>query len=49
MEIMTGTPNMDTGAFREYFAPLENWLIKKNKEDNNHVYPINPIKRYFYD
>jgi hypothetical protein len=37
MGIMTGTPNMDTGAFREYFAPLEKWLIKQNKEDNNQV------------
>ena len=37
MEIMTGTPKMDTGAYREYFAPLEKWLIKKNKEENNKV------------
>jgi peptidyl-dipeptidase A len=37
MEIMTGTPNMDTGAYREYFAPLEKWLIKKNKEEKNKV------------
>ena len=37
MEIMTGKPNMDTGAFREYFAPLEKWLIKHNKEKNNQV------------
>ena len=37
MKIMTGTPNMDTGAFREYFAPLEKWLTKHNKEKNNKV------------
>ena len=37
MEIMTGTPKMDTGAYREYFAPLEKWLIKQNKEENNLV------------
>ena len=34
---MTGTPKMDTRAYREYFAPLEKWLIKKNKEENNKV------------
>jgi len=38
MGIMTGTPNMDTGAYREYFAPLEKWLIKQNKEENNQVF-----------
>jgi peptidyl-dipeptidase A len=37
MEMMTGSPNMDTSAFREYFAPLEKWLIKHNKEKNNQV------------
>ena len=37
MEMMTGNPNMDTSAFREYFAPLEKWLIKHNKEKNNQV------------
>ena len=37
MEIMTGTPKMDTGAFREYFAPLEKWLTKYNKDKNNWV------------
>ena len=35
---MTGTPNMDTGAYREYFAPLEKWLIKQNKDENNQVF-----------
>jgi len=30
MEIMTGQPEMDTGAIREYFKPLENWLKKEN-------------------
>jgi len=40
MKIMTGTPGMDTGAYREYFAPLEKWLIKKNKEGKNKVVMI---------
>lgn len=37
MGIMTGTPNMDTSAYREYFLPLEEWLIQYNKNQNNHV------------
>jgi hypothetical protein len=40
MEMMTGIADMDTGAFREYFAPLEAWLIKHNKEMNNQVYTV---------
>jgi peptidyl-dipeptidase A len=39
MEMMTGKADMDTGAFREYFAPLEDWLKKQNKEKSNQVYP----------
>jgi hypothetical protein len=34
---MTGMPKMDTAAFRLYFAPLEKWLTKHNKEKNNWV------------
>jgi len=30
MEVMTGQPEMSTGAIREYFKPLEDWLIKEN-------------------
>ena len=30
MQIMTGQPEMSTGAIREYFKPLEEWLIKEN-------------------
>ncbi len=37
MEIMTGTPGMETSALREYFMPLEVWLTKYNKDQNNHV------------
>jgi peptidyl-dipeptidase A len=37
MEMMTGVPKMDTAAFREYFAPLEKWLTKYNKDKNNWV------------
>jgi len=37
MRVMTGQPEMDTGAIREYFRPLENWLIQRNKENNVQV------------
>jgi peptidyl-dipeptidase A len=30
MEVMTGQPEMSTDAIREYFKPLEDWLIKEN-------------------
>ena len=30
IEVMTGKPEMDTSAFREYFAPLEKWLREEN-------------------
>jgi len=30
MEVMTGQPEMSTGAIREYFKPLEDWLKKEN-------------------
>lgn len=30
IEVMTGKPEMDTAAFREYFLPLENWLKEEN-------------------
>ena len=32
MKAITGQDRMDASAFREYFKPLENWLIAKNKE-----------------
>ena len=32
MKVITGQEKMDASAFREYFKPLEDWLIKKNKE-----------------
>ena len=32
MRVVTGQDKMDAGAFREYFKPLEMWLIAKNKE-----------------
>jgi peptidyl-dipeptidase A len=31
LEKVTGTRQMDGGALREYFAPLEKWLIEQNK------------------
>jgi peptidyl-dipeptidase A len=32
MRAVTGQDRMDANAFREYFKPLEVWLIAKNKE-----------------
>jgi peptidyl-dipeptidase A len=32
MRAVTGQDRMDASAFREYFKPLEVWLIAKNKE-----------------
>ena len=32
MKVMTGQEKMDASAIREYFAPLEKWLIAKNSE-----------------
>jgi len=37
MGLMTGIPNMDTSALREYFSPLEKWLTQYNKNHGNHV------------
>jgi uncharacterized HAD superfamily protein len=34
MEVMTGQGEMSTSAFREYFKPLEDWLIKENAKNN---------------
>jgi hypothetical protein len=31
---MTDLREISTDAFREYFKPLEDWLISQNKEDN---------------
>lgn len=30
MKVITGQEKMDASALREYFKPLEEWLIKKN-------------------
>lgn len=32
MEVLTGTRKLDAGALLEYFKPLEEWLLKTNKE-----------------
>lgn len=32
MEVMTGQRKIEPSAILEYFKPLEDWLIKKNKE-----------------
>lgn len=37
MQAITGQNKMDAGAFREYFRPLEVWLINKNKELNEPI------------
>lgn len=37
MKVLTGQDRMDASAFREYFKPLEEWLINKNKELNETV------------
>ena len=34
MEVMTGQGEMSTGAIREYFLPLEQWLVDRNRRDN---------------
>ena len=37
MHAITGQRKMDASAFREYFKPLELWLIKKNGELNETI------------
>ena len=37
IETMTGLTYMDTTALREYFAPLEEWLDKYNKNNSVQV------------
>lgn len=37
MERMTGNAGMDSSAYREYFKPLENWLVKENKKNGVEV------------
>ena len=39
---MTGQRDMSTDAFREYFKPLEDWLISENKKNNVKVGWKNP-------
>jgi hypothetical protein len=38
MELMTGTANMDTGPFLEYFEPLQKWLTQFNKDHDIKVF-----------
>ena len=42
MAAVTGEPKMDTNAFREYFKPLEDWLIEENQKNGAKVGWINP-------
>lgn len=37
LEVLTGTRKMDAGAILEYFKPLEDWLVTRNKELNVHI------------
>eukprot|EP00095_Tigriopus_kingsejongensis_P010159 maker-scaffold575_size133042-snap-gene-0.38 protein:Tk10159 transcript:maker-scaffold575_size133042-snap-gene-0.38-mRNA-1 annotation:"hypothetical protein DAPPUDRAFT_304127" len=47
IEIMTGSPRMDTGAFREYFKPLETWLEEENRKNGVHVgWEVEDYKTY---
>lgn len=41
-QVMTGQRDMSTDAFREYFKPLEDWLISENKKKNVKVGWKNP-------
>lgn len=37
LEVLTGTRKMNAGAILEYFKPLEDWLMVRNKELDAHV------------
>jgi len=37
LTIMTGKPKIDTGALREYFRPLEDWLTQENQRSGAQV------------
>ena len=37
MLTLTGQPDMNTDALREYFLPLENFLKKENRKNNVQV------------
>lgn len=37
IEILTDQRKMDANALLEYFKPLQDWLEKKNKENNVHI------------
>ncbi|GAB0091084.1 Angiotensin-converting enzyme [Sergentomyia squamirostris] len=37
MEVLTGQRKMDAGPLIDYFRPLSEWLVKKNKELGAHV------------
>eukprot|EP00094_Tigriopus_californicus_P003982 TCALIF_03835-PA protein Name:"Similar to Ance Angiotensin-converting enzyme (Drosophila melanogaster)" AED:0.12 eAED:0.12 QI:128/0.66/0.42/1/1/1/7/0/623 len=44
---MTGSPKMDTGAFREYFRPLEKWLEEENRKNGVHVgWEVEDLEKY---
>ena len=42
METMTGQRSMSTEAFREYFKPLEDWLMEENRKTGVKVGWVNP-------
>lgn len=37
MEAMTGQRQLDAGDILEYFKPLEQWLLKTNKQLGVHI------------
>ena len=47
MEIVTGKPTMNTGAFKEYFEPLEKWLKEENKKNGVYVgWKVKPLDQH---
>ena len=37
LELLTGTRDMDVNVLREYFSPLEQWLIKDNAQHKEYI------------
>lgn len=37
LEVMTGERELNASAFLEYFKPLQEWLVKTNKQLGVHI------------
>ena len=37
LEKLTGTRSLDASVLREYFRPLERWLVEDNERHGQHV------------